>query len=71
MPDSGLQKKVRELVKLKSTKAESYLHQHEIELEKFLANGISECETIALQLPSKKSDMELLNRFFRKTISSI
>jgi predicted nucleotidyltransferase len=70
MPDSVLQTKVKELVNFKSYKEESYRHQREITLETFLANGIAECEAIALQLPSKKSDIELLNQFFIKTLRS-
>ncbi len=70
MPDSSLQEKVKDLVTLKATKEESYRHHREITLEKFLEDGIAECEMTARNLPSKKSDIILLNEFFRKTVHS-
>jgi predicted nucleotidyltransferase len=70
MPDPVLREKVSELVNLKGTKEESYRHKRETDLETFLADGIAECDRVALSLPSKKSNIELLNRFFRNTIHS-
>ncbi len=68
MPDAPLKEKVHELIKLKATTEESYRHPHELGLESFLSAAIAECEAIAPQLPSQKSDIELLNNFFRKTL---
>lgn len=68
MTDKEIQIKVEELVRLKALKEESYRHPHDRDLEFFLASAISECETAAPHLPAKKSDIELLNGFFRKTL---
>lgn len=66
--DPGLKAKINELVFLKSSKAESYRHPHEPAIEMFLASGIEECEAIASQLPSRKSNIPLLDSFFIKQL---
>lgn len=68
MPDEQLRAKVMELVTLKATKEESYLHPHERALEEFLADGIQRCERTAPQLPAQRADHEQLNRVLRKSI---
>lgn len=68
LPDAPLRKRVAHLVELKATQAESYLHPHETELERFLAEGIERCEKGAAQMPARKSDHDVLNQFLRKTI---
>lgn len=68
LPGVELRKRVAHLVELKATQAESYLHPHETELERFLAEGIELCEKGAAQMPARKSDHEVLNQFLRKTI---
>ncbi len=68
MADKEIQTRVDELVRLKASKEESYRHPHDRHLENFLASAISECEVAAPRLSAKKSDMDLLNRFFRETL---
>lgn len=71
LPDEQLRAKVKELVQLKATKEESYLHPHEKQLEEFLANGIALCERAAPELPPQRGDHEQLNQFLRKSIGML
>jgi uncharacterized protein len=68
MPDANLRQKVMELVQLKATKEEGYRHSHEPLLEKFLSEGIAECESVAASLPSRKADYDVIDAFFRNTL---
>lgn len=66
LPDPSLVARVNELVLLKSTRDESYLHPHEPQLEQFLKNGIAFCEGVAPALPgSPIHDDALLSAFLR------
>lgn len=70
LPDS-LHENVRSLVKLKAEKEESYRHAREKALEKFLADAIAECETVAATLPSRKASHDQVDEFFRETLRTI
>lgn len=67
--EKELQKRIRSLIELKAIKDESYLHSREQELENYLLKNIDYCNKIARFLPASKTNYELLNKFFRKTIS--
>jgi uncharacterized protein len=69
--DTRLSDKINQLVQLKATQAESYLHPHEAQLEKYLLAGIQECEANAASMPACRADHELLNGLLRKTIGLV
>ena len=48
----ALVKKIQGLIQLKASKDESYLHPRDVELEKFLKEGIDLCEIHASSLSS-------------------
>lgn len=61
--------KIEELVSLKATKKESYLHTGESDLLKFISRCIELGETNSKSLPSARGDMEALNLFFISTVN--
>jgi predicted nucleotidyltransferase len=71
MTDQQLRDKVTELIGLKATKPESYLHPHEHALEEFLTNGIQRCEQAAPGLPAQRADHHVLNAFLRTSIGML
>lgn len=59
-----LVRKIKELVKLKGTKEEAYLHPREPILDAYLKEGIAYSESVAPSLPGCRPDMDKLNAFF-------
>jgi predicted nucleotidyltransferase len=59
---------IQDLVQLKASKDEAYLHSRIEELEEFLKEGIAVCENAASSLPSSSPDYENLNAFLRSMI---
>lgn len=66
--DKNIKQRIDELIALKATKAESYLHKEEKALNRFIATIIEEAEQKAKTLPAAKGQIEDLNQFFRKII---
>ncbi len=60
--------RIDELVSLKATKNESYLHSGENDLMKFISRCIELGETNSKSLPSAKGDLEVLNTFFMSAV---
>jgi len=60
--------RIDELVSVKATKNESYLHSGEYDLMKFISRCIELGETNSKSLPSAKGDLEVLNAFFMSTV---
>jgi len=67
--DEILKQNIYKLIKLKSTKSESYYHSNEPELIDFMQNCIVTAENEAKSLPSSKAKLTDLNLFFIKTLS--
>lgn len=66
--ENKVKKRINELIALKSTISESYLHKDEKELIAFIENIIIEAEEKGKTLPSSNGKLEDLNIFFRKTL---
>lgn len=66
--DKNLLLNIKELIELKSTISESYMHKGEQDLIMFMKRCIERAETEALNLPASNGDMNELNEFFRKTL---
>jgi predicted nucleotidyltransferase len=64
----NLKIRIDELVQLKATVDESYLHSGESELFAFMKTCTQRAEIEAAALPGKKSQMSDLDAFFRKTL---
>ena len=60
--------RIAELIELKSTISETYLHKGEPELIEFMKSCIERAENESKQLPGSKGQMNDLNEFFRKTL---
>lgn len=56
------------LQQLKAAHSESYLHPREPELDSFLFQTITLCQSVALSLPSVRVDEEALNTFFQQMV---
>ena len=65
---TNLVTRINELIQLKSTVGEKYMHSGEAELFDFIQSCINSSESEAQKLPGKKSQMSDLNEFFRKTL---
>lgn len=63
-----LVKKIRELVELKSSKDESYLHPNDEMVMEYLRSTILDCEDKIKNLPGQKYPIDTLNDFLRKYI---
>jgi predicted nucleotidyltransferase len=68
--DNRLKEKISDLIELKSTESESYMHKQERELNQFIENTIQKAEQKANALPAAKGQIEDLNQFFRKMLYS-
>jgi predicted nucleotidyltransferase len=68
--ENNLKQKISDLIELKSTKSESYIHKQEGELNLFIESTIQQAEQKANALPAAKGQIEDLNQFFRKTLYS-
>lgn len=64
-----LVKRIKELIELKSTISESYLHHGEEDLLTFMDDCISRAEDERTSLPSSKGSAEEMDTFFIKTIT--
>lgn len=67
--DSKLIKRIDELITLKSTISESYLHEGENELFKYIESCIKQADENRSSLPSSKGKLVDLDVFLRKIIS--
>lgn len=70
LPQS-LKVRIAELITLKSTISESYLHHGENELIAFMQNCIQRADSESQGLPSAKGSMSELNEFFRKQLRNL
>ena len=61
--------RIEELIALKQTQDESYLHHEESELTRFIENCLAVAEEKAPTLPAANAAMEDLNAFFRATLT--
>lgn len=66
--DIKIKQRIYELIALKATKAESYVHTAESELNEFIEHIITRAEAEANALPPAKGNIEDLNVFFRKML---
>jgi len=66
----GLQNRISELIKLKSTVDEKYLHPKENELHHFIMSCIERTENEAKTLPGSKANMKEVNSFFLNTLTA-
>lgn len=67
--ESSLIYRINELISLKATISENYLHKGEIELFNFIETCINLADEKRASLPSSKGNIEELNAFFLKMIS--
>lgn len=67
--DLSLKNRIYELIVLKSTKDEMYIHNAEIDLNIFIEELISNAEKIAKSLPSSNGNINDLNKFFVSTLN--
>ena len=67
--ENNLSNRIAELIELKATISESYLHKGEHELLTFIENCISDADERRNSLPSSKGDVTELNSFFLKMLS--
>ncbi len=61
--------RINQLIEIKSTISEAYLHTDEKELINFMQGCINRAEIESKSLPSSKGQMNDLNEFFRKTLA--
>ena len=66
--DQKLTEKINELINIKSSQKEDYLHPREPMIDSFLSQTIRENEEAAPGLPASKGDIGLLDDFYRKTV---
>lgn len=62
--DSNIKNRIKELISLKSTISESYLHQGEKDIFAFIHQNLKRAESEAKELPSAKGKIKDLNTFF-------
>lgn len=62
--------RMRELIELKSTISEAYLHKGEFELIEFMKSCLERADNESKSLPASKGQMSELNDFFRKILDS-
>ena len=65
----NLKARIRELIKLKSTISETYLHKEEIELIEFMKTCIERADSESQNLPASKGQISELNDFFRRILN--
>lgn len=66
--ETHLKQRILELIELKATKNENYLHNQEPEIGKFIENCIVQAENISKNLPASKGNIEELNSFFTRSL---
>jgi Predicted nucleotidyltransferase len=64
----GLKTRIKELILLKATKSESYLHKGEQDLIEFMKTCIQRADKESQNLPASKGHMAKLNTLFIKTL---
>jgi uncharacterized protein len=64
-----LNKRIYELIALKATISEAYLHTREIELNDFIQDCIERADNESKNLPASKAKMNDLNSFFIKMLT--
>lgn len=64
----NLTNRINELIELKSTISETYLHNGEQDLIKFMESCLERADNESKSLPASKGQMSELNEFFRNTI---
>jgi predicted nucleotidyltransferase len=67
--ENSLVNRINELISLKATISESYLHNGEIELIDFIETCINSADEKRKTLPSSKGNTDELNSFFLKILS--
>jgi predicted nucleotidyltransferase len=60
--------RIEELIEIKSTISETYLHKGENELIEFMKNCIERADSESLNLPASKGQISELNELFRQTL---
>lgn len=60
--------RIDELIEIKSTISETYLHNGEQDLIKFMVSCIERADNESKSLPASKGQINELNEFFRKTL---
>lgn len=66
----NLIERIIELIDLKSTSSETYLHKGEAELIDFMKTCIERADCESQKLPASKGKMSVLNEFFIKTLGN-
>ncbi len=61
--------RINELIEIKSTISETYLHNGEQDLIRFMENCIERADNESKSLPASKGQMDDLNEFFRKILA--
>ncbi len=61
--------RINELIELKATISESYLHTGEQEIFSFIENNLAEAGRRSKELPSSKFDINVFNEFFIKQLN--
>lgn len=69
--DELLSRKIYELIDVKSSQSEGYVHPAEPLINDFLAETIRDNDLIAANLPSAKGDFEKLDQFYRAVVKSV
>ena len=64
----NIKNRIEELIKLKATISETYMHKGEQDILDFIKTCINQAEEEAKNLPSSNRDMRQLNNFFRKIV---
>jgi len=67
--DDSIIARIEELVELKSTSSESYLHQGDNKILEFIDENIIQAKNNANNLPVSHPDVKKLNAFFLKTLN--
>ncbi len=68
--EQHLADRIKELIALKATVGEAYLHQEETDLLDFIQDCIAAAEENAQGLPSARGEKEDVDRFYRKTLAA-
>ena len=68
--EQHLADRIKELIALKATVGEAYLHQGEADLLNFIQDCIAAAEENAQGLPSARGEKGDVDRFFRKTLAA-
>lgn len=66
--DTNVRQRILELIDLKATQDESYLHPREVFLDEFINETIKKNEKVANSLPAAKGDRGAMDAYFQKTI---